>query len=317
MAHLGLICPELTGHLNPMMALGRELKRRGHQVTLIGRPDAQKKTESAGLAFAAVGEKEFPAGSLAQTTARLGRLSGFKAMRFTAELLRRAAVTTLDQAPGAISTAGVDALLVDQVTPAGETVAEILHLPFVSVCNALALNSDPALPPAVTPWRYRPGTIWRWRNALGDFILRVAARPIIREINVRRVRHGLPQLAARIPEAPGLAQIAQQPAFFDYPRERLPDNFHYTGPWHSVDFGDNLDFPWEKLDGRPLIYASMGTLQNRQGPIFEAIAAACAGLDMQLVLSLGNHDQRLELKLSGAAIVVPLPRNSSCWGTPR
>ena len=56
----------------------------------------------------------------------------------------------------------------------------------------------------------------------------------------------------------------------------------------------------------------MGTLQNRQGPIFEAIAAACAGLDMQLVLSLGNHDQRLELKLSGAAIVVPLPRNSSC-----
>ena len=160
-------------------------------------------------------------------------------------------------------------MLVDQVTPAGETVAEILHLPFVSVCNALALNSDPALPPAVTPWRYRPGTIWRWRNALGDFILRVAARPIIREINVRRVRHGLPQLAARIPEAPGLAQIAQQPAFFDYPRERLPDNFHYTGPWHSVDFGDNLDFPWEKLDGRPLIYASMGTLQNRQGPIFE------------------------------------------------
>ena len=141
MAHLGLICPELTGHLNPMMALGRELKRRGHQVTLIGRPDAQEKTGSAGLAFAAVGEKEFPAGSLAQTTARLGRLSGFKATRFTAELLRRAAVTTLDQAPGAISTAGVDALLVDQVTPAGETVAEILHLPFVSVCNALALNS--------------------------------------------------------------------------------------------------------------------------------------------------------------------------------
>jgi hypothetical protein len=52
-------------------------------------------------------------------------------MRFTAELLRRATVTILDQAPGAISTAGVDALLVDQVTPAGETVAEILHLPFV------------------------------------------------------------------------------------------------------------------------------------------------------------------------------------------
>jgi zeaxanthin glucosyltransferase len=48
-----------------------------------------------------------------------------------------------------------------------------------------------------------------------------------------------------------------------------------------------------------------GTLQNRQGPIFEAIAAACAGLDAQLVLSLGSHDQRLELKLAGTPIVVP------------
>lgn len=49
----------------------------------------------------------------------------------------------------------------------------------------------------------------------------------------------------------------------------------------------------------------MGTLQNRQGPIFEAIAAACAGLDAQLVFSLGSRDQRLELKLAGAAVVVP------------
>jgi zeaxanthin glucosyltransferase len=305
MAHLGLICPELSGHLNPMTTLGRELKRRGHRVTLIGRPDAQKKTESAGLEFAVVGEKEFPVGSLAQTTAQLGRLAGLNAIRFTAELLRRAAVITLDQGSDAIASAGIDALLVDQVTPAGETVAETLQLPFVSVCNALALNFDPALPPAVTPWSYRRGTIWRWRNALGDSILRMAARPIIREINARRVRHGLSEMAVRIPDDVGLAQIAQQPAFFDYPRERLPDNFHYTGPWHSIEFGQKLDFPWEKLDGRPLIYASMGTLQNRQAPIFEAIATACAGLDAQLVLSLGSHHQRLELKLAGSAIVVP------------
>ena len=305
MAHFGLICPELSGHLNPMTTLGRELKRRGHRVTLIGRPDAQKKTESAGLEFAVVGEKEFPLGSLARTSAQLGRLAGWNALRFTVELLRRGAVIMLDQASDAIARTGVDALLVDQVTPAGETVAEILNLSFVSVCNALALNYDPALPPAVTPWRYRRGTIWRGRNLLGDFILRLAARPIIREVNTRRARYGLSQLTARIPESPGLAQIAQQPALFDYPRERLSDNFHYTGPWHAIESADQLEFPWEKLDGRPLIYASMGTLQNRQGSIFQAIATACSGLDAQLVLSLGSRDQRLDLKLPKAAIVVP------------
>lgn len=305
MAHLGLICPELSGHLNPMTTLGRELKRRGHRVTLIGRPDARVKTESAGLEFAVVGEEAFPVGSLVRTTAQLGRLSGLSAIRFTGELLRRAAVTILDEASVAISRARVDALLVDQVTPAGETVAEMLNLPFVSVCNALALNPDPALPPAVTPWRYRPGRIWRARNALGDTILRWAARPILKEIDTRRVRHGLSRLTGRASETAGLAQIAQQPAFFDYPRERLSDNFHYTGPWHAIESGDKLEFPWEKLDGRPLIYASMGTLQNRQGVIFETIASACAGFDAQLVLSLGSRDQRLELDLAGTPIVVP------------
>ena len=190
MAHLGLICPELSGHLNPMTTPGRELKRRGQRVTLIGRPDAQKKTESAGLEFAVVGEKEFPVGALAKTSAQLGRLAGWNALRFTVELLRRGAVTMVDQASDAIARTGVDALLVDQVSPAGETVAEMLNLPFVSVCNALALNYDPALPPAVAAWRYRRGTIWRWRNALGDSILRLAARPIIREMNARRLRYG-------------------------------------------------------------------------------------------------------------------------------
>jgi hypothetical protein len=124
-------------------------------------------------------------------------------------------------------------------------------------------------------------------------------------MNVRRVRYGLSQLAMRIPESPGLAQIAQQPALFDFPRESLPDNFRYTGPWHAIESADKLEFPWQKLDGRPLIYASMGTLQNRQRPIFQAIATAYAGLDAQLVMSLGSHDQRLELKLPEAAIVVP------------
>jgi len=34
MTHLGLICPELSGHLNPMTTLGRELRCRGHHVTV-------------------------------------------------------------------------------------------------------------------------------------------------------------------------------------------------------------------------------------------------------------------------------------------
>ena len=85
-----------------------------------------------------------------------------------------------------------------------------------------------------------------------------------------------------------LAQISQLPQEFDFPRENLSPSFHYTGPLQnpsgieSITFPD-IAFPWEKLTDKPLIYASLGTLQNKVPEIFQCIAAATAELDAQLV----------------------------------
>jgi MGT family glycosyltransferase len=51
---------------------------------------------------------------------------------------------------------------------------------------------------------------------------------------------------------------------------------------------DPIPFPWERLDGRPLIYASLGTLQNSREPVFRCFAEACRDLDVQLVISHGG-----------------------------
>ena len=289
--HLGFICPELSGHLNPMTTLGRALLKRGHRVTVIARPDARHKAEAAGLGFAAIGEREFPVGAMMAQSAELGRLSGIRAMQFTVEMLRRGATISLRDAPAVIAAEKIDALLVDQVTPAGATVAEQLGLPFVTVCNALAVNPDPAIPPGVLPWAYAPSVFGRARNVVGNALLHWLARPVIAEINRHRAVHDLTAVAGGLREGSMLAQIAQQPAFFDFPRSALPACFHYTGPWHDDASGDAVPFPWNLLDQRPLIYASMGTLQNRQQFIFAVIAAACATLDAQLVISLGSRDQ--------------------------
>jgi MGT family glycosyltransferase len=105
-----------------------------------------------------------------------------------------------------------------------------------------------------------------------------------------------------------LAEIAQQPAFFDFPRAKPEPRLHFTGPWHSAGGGD-VPFPWERLDGRPLVYASLGTLQNRLTEMFTTIAAAVAPLDVQLVISLGAADQdaaSLAARCAGNPIVVPV-----------
>ncbi len=305
--HIGLICPELTGHLNPMTTLGRELQRRGHCVTVVTRSDGRRKAEAAGLDFAAIAAAEFPEGSLAAEREALGRLSGLPAIRFTAELLRRGAAAILQGAPEVVAREKIDALVVDQMARAGGTVADQLGLPHVIVCNALAMNSDPQVPAGVLPWSYRAGLLGRLRNAAGDVLLAWLGRALKGEIDGHRARQGLPPLPPGLCACSGLAEIAQQPAFFDFPRRALPQNFHYTAPWHDAHSGDPIPFPWQKLDGRPLVYASMGTLQNRLEFTFSTIAAACAGLEVQLVISLGSKDQdaaALAAKFAGTPIVV-------------
>jgi MGT family glycosyltransferase len=49
-----------------------------------------------------------------------------------------------------------------------------------------------------------------------------------------------------------------------------------------------IDFPWDRLDGRPLVYASLGTLQNSREGVFRCFADACRELDVQLVISHGG-----------------------------
>jgi len=46
-----------------------------------------------------------------------------------------------------------------------------------------------------------------------------------------------------------------------------------------------VQFPWERLDGRPLIYASLGTLQNKNPELFRCFAEACQGIEVQLVIA--------------------------------
>jgi zeaxanthin glucosyltransferase len=305
--HIGLACPELSGHLNPMTTLGRELVRRGHRVTLVARPDGEAKAVAAGLGFAAIGAREFPCGAIAAQAKALGGMTARKALRYTVDMMRLAADVTLRDLPAVIRAHGIDGLLVDQVNPAAGTVAENRGLPFVKVANALALNRDPACPPAVLPWRYRPGPLGRLRNAAGNWFLHRVTAPVRDAINADRVRHGL---APRIgEEAPAfLAEIAQQPAFFDFPRARPEPRLHFTGPWHAAE-GTDIAFPWERLDARPLVYASLGTLQNRLSEMFVAIAEAVAPLDAQLVISLGAADQdapALARRCAGNPIVVPV-----------
>ncbi|HLO88891.1 MAG TPA: glycosyltransferase [Nostocaceae cyanobacterium] len=307
MTHFGTICPAATGHLNTMTALGRELQRRGHRVTVLGMPDAQANAKAAGLEFRTISAHQFPVGTTAKFYERLGKLTGIAALRYTISLSEKTTALFLRDAPQVIKDAGIEALIIDECIFGGSTVADLLNIPFVTACSALVNGFDDTIPPAFTNWKYNPAWWARLRNRAGYGLIHNFAQPIYKVISAYRRECNLPPCVNvnDFYSVSKLAIISQQPAEFEYPRPNLDGLLHFTGPHFDPTARKPIDFPFEKLNGQPLIYASMGTLQNRLIHIFYNIAEACAGLDAQLVIALGGGlDTEALPNLPGNPIVV-------------
>lgn len=305
MAHIALLCPAAASHLMVMGGLGYELQRRGHRATLLGIPDAGPAAAAAGLGFAAIAPEECPPGSSQAALQHVGSLSGLAAFRATFALLRRSTALVLRDGPELLRELGVDGLVVDQTSFAGPTLAEQLGLPFVSVCSALPLNADPAVPPFHTGWGPARSRWDRLRCRLAHRLTARLQAPIQAEIAAHRAAAGLPPLRRGADPHSRLAQICQLPPELDFPRLARPACLHYTGPLTVPAIRPEVLFPWERLTGLPLVYASLGTIQNRQRDLFVTLAEACRDLDVQLVISLGGGGDPEDLPpLPGSPLVV-------------
>jgi zeaxanthin glucosyltransferase len=306
MAYYCLLVPAYTGHLNPMAVLGRELQRRGHRVAVVAPCDARAKVQAAGLDFIPVATVEFPEGEWERRAARMGELSGLKAGRFVGHWLGRFARGILRDLPAIAARERFDGVVMDQISLGTESVCAALGLRLAVACCALTLHAESGVPPLGFSWRCRTSPAYRLRNLLGLLVTYSTGWPVTGELLRFRFRHRLPRMPFQYMNElpPSLVQVAQQPAFFDFPRRHLPDHFHYTGPWKERGDGAEGGFPWDRLDGRPLVYASMGTLQNRLARVFRIMAEACAGLEVQLVLALGRPGAPTPMDLPGQPIVV-------------
>jgi zeaxanthin glucosyltransferase len=304
MAKIGAFCFPGTGHINPMTALGRRLQQRGHEFVIFGIADIEPRVRAAGIDFCLIGESDYPLGTLLTLDQRLGELKGLGAFRFTVERVKNTALMVLRDGPDAVRREKVDALLIDEADMGGN-VAEYLGLAYVSIAFFPPLVRDDRIPPFCFGWS--GGQQWwrRLRNQLGFKLLSRLATPIFSIVNEQRRKWGLKPLKSSTDALSPLAQVAQLPEILEFEVGDRSPLLHYTGPFVDARQRPAVDFPWERLHGRPLVYASLGTLQNGSEHIFRVIADACAGVDAQLVISLGGglDPERLG-PLSGKPLVV-------------
>ena len=301
MANIAVICPPLPGHLNPMASLGRGLKRRGHSVKVFNLPALEQTVRGEGLDFHPLGGHR--ADFLTRGVALMAQQAGLTSIRFAVECSRRVSELLCEQLPAALTNADIDLVMVDQNEPAGGTVAQHLGLPFINVCPSLPLNREPDIPASFFSRQFVPSRASRLRNRIEHGVTDWLISPIHRTINRYRAAWGLWPLRSPDDSFSDLAQLYQMTADVDFPHKQLPSCFHYLGPFCGGP-GKKIAFPFEQLNGKPLIYASLGTLQERDSRYFAIIAEACAGMEAQLVISLGGGDANPEIKLAGSPLVV-------------
>lgn len=290
MSRIAVLTLYATGHLNPSIVLGRALSRRGHDVTFFNVLDTSEAITSAGLGFVPFALEEFPSGAALEITLKIGDLSGTAAFKYYLERMSLLFRTSFEYLPELLRRAKQDLLIVDQAHYGGSTIAEHLNLPFVSLANALLLNREDIIPPPIMLWGFDDSQDGIERNRKGWLGIDHACSSLLSLINEQRSEWGLPESANLFEDSfSNLAQICQHPEVLDFPRRQRPASLHFVGQLRSENENETDTFPWEWFDGRPVIYASCGTLQNRLEHLFQAIIDACAPLNAQTVIALGKN----------------------------
>jgi zeaxanthin glucosyltransferase len=294
-----------TGHLNSLILLSQQLKERGHKITFFEKPKIEDRVRQAGFDFFPIGTGR---SSLKQQKAQLNisnLRSQLSTLQFNLRRITHDLEIYLQETPSALRRTGVDALLVNEIALTGPTVAQIARLPYFIISPSV---------PHIFGWNdyswfsgYKYSASWLslFETALFEVTALRMRGPIRRALDIYRQKVGLGPVREIRKAFAELAHITQLPKCLDLARTTLPANFFYTGPFTDQATRPHVDFPWDRLDGRPIIYAALGTTRNVQAFVFRLIAEACQDLELQLVISLGGRiDAEMFADLPGNPLVM-------------
>jgi MGT family glycosyltransferase len=163
-------------------------------------------------------------------------------------------------------------------------------MPYVHVSNALHFDFSGNTPVCTFDWQHETTPEALARNQAGVRGLLKTYEPLtsVSQAYAKKVGFDV-DWTDPFATISKLAWLTQTPREFDFVSDHWPAQFHYTGPFHDGLGRFESNFPWDLLTGEPLIYASMGTLQNGLESVFTSIAEAVGTRPgIQLVLSVGS-----------------------------
>ena len=232
----------------------------------------------------------------------LSKLHGDSAIAYYCGVAAKETEAILKSLPKMVDETGIEALILDPIQFFVELAAMKLRIPYITVATALYLDFSGYTPAGIFDWPHEKTLEALIRNLQGitectRYCYNEGTKAYAREAGLKTDFDHPSWVFSE------LAYITQLPKEFDFENPLLPPQFHHTGPFHDGKGRPKVNFPWDRLTGEPLIYASMGTIVNGRVDVFRAIAAGVAKhKGTQLVLSIGDQ---LDPKQIG-----PVPSNA-------
>ena len=309
---IGFIGLPNPGHLNPMSALARQLQSRNHDVVMFSVPVGESIARAAGLPFVPFAEREFSTDKLGEIVGRMSRLKGEGGLRFTVNAVAALNEVKWRTLPNLLSSTGIDALVVDNYDFYGEIIPMRLGMPYAIVSNALHFDYSGYTPLCVYDWAHENASeaVKRNRQGVSKFtrmLIRSNAE-VIAQAEKAGIKANWEDPSSLFSDRPWITQCPRE---FDFESSHWPDHLHYAGPFHDGKGRVDFPFPWDRLTGEPIVYASMGTLQNGNAEVFRTIADAVSKhKGLQLVLAIGNvlHPEEIEPVPNNAIVVNNAPQ---------
>jgi zeaxanthin glucosyltransferase len=277
---IGFICPNLPGHINPMSALARHLQARGHDVVFLYLSSAN------GLPCIPGDKRD----DINANRPEMSKLEGNEALAFYCGVAAKETEAIFRSLPRIVEKTGVEALVLDPIQFFVELAAMKLRIPYVTVANALYIDFSGYTPAGIFGWPHEttPDALARNLQAVTEavrFCYNEGTKSYAKELGFKTDLDHPSWIFSE------LAYITQLPKKFDFEHPLLPPQFHYTGPFHDGKGRHPLDFPWDRLTGEPLIYASMGTIMNGRADVFRTIAAGVANHSLHFFSSLSRFSK--------------------------
>jgi len=286
------------GHVNPTLAVTAELVKRGEQVIYYTTEEWRSQIEAAGAEFRPYpyshamevftghrsGDSNF-----ARTVLRLLQISGDSNFARTSLRLLQISEELLPSVLQSLRQERPDYVIFDSMAGWGKQAARRLALPAIASITTFVFSR--AMLPS------RPAHV-----SMRSFANVALFRPVYWQ-TARRIRKAFgvesPRFLGTLMNTGDLNIVFTSEQMQPH-ADKLGANFKFVGPSLS-DRPTTVDFPFEQLTRRPLVYISLGTIFNTNPEFYRQCFSAFADHPGQFVLSAGA---RTDLTALG-----PIPPN--------